>query len=193
MEQHLDTDYLRALRKLYTSTQLLKDAAIEKMVCYWGLDAVERLRLNQYSYTALRSSVKVAERLGIEEANRLLGQVSLRRLRSSKRGRASVREVTAGDWQELAALALNEATSEALQIPNLTNDEQVRFGMTEPLSIFGHRIAAAFSAYGRRRLQESNTLVDVDNTDIADLCCDATQIAKRARTHQKYSCFQINI
>lgn len=51
-----------------------------------GLRRHQRLRLDRYSDWTLRSSVKVAERVGMEEANRLLGRVSLRRLRSNKRG-----------------------------------------------------------------------------------------------------------
>ena len=188
MKQHLNTDQLRALRRVYTSTQRLKKTAIEKMISRWGPDVVDRLHLNEYSDLVLRASVKAAEQIGMEEANRLLGQISLRRLCLNKRGWGSAREVTTGDWQDLvAALASDEAKSEVLQILDLTDDDQVRLDMMEPMSIFKQRIPVAISAYSRRRLRENNNpQVEIDDANGTDPHCETIQVAKRARTYQKY-------
>ncbi|MCJ1424785.1 hypothetical protein MMC29_002673 [Sticta canariensis] len=79
--------------------------------------------------------VKVARQVAMDEANQLLGQVSLRRLRRNKReGRHTV------PLQPLAAL---------------TDVEQDWFGISEPLSIFRERISAALSSNNRRRLREN--------------------------------------
>lgn len=76
---------------------------------------LRRLRFDEYSDWTLRFTVKVAREVGMDEANRLLGQNSLRCLRQCKRGGASVRGITTSDWQELiAALASNEAEAKVL-------------------------------------------------------------------------------
>ena len=123
------------------------------MISRWSSDVVDRLHLDEYSDLALRSSVKAAEQISMEEANRLLGWISLRCLCLNKRGRGFAQEITTGDWQDLvAALASDEAKSKVQQIFNLTDNDQVRLDMTEPLSRFRLRILAAISAYGCRQL-----------------------------------------
>lgn len=162
------------------------------MICHWSLSAVGRLYLSQYLYTALRLLVKVVKRVSIEVADQLLGRVLLHCLQSGKRGRASIQEVTAGDWQELAAvlmLALDKTVFEVLQILDLTNNEQIQFRITEPLSIFSQRILAASSAYGCRCLQEqTNFLVNIDNANKLDLSFDAILTTKHARLDQRLVC-----
>lgn len=184
-------DQLRALRRLYTSTQCLKEIAIEKIISRWGSDVVDRLHLDEYSDLALRSSVKAAKQISIEEANRLLGRISLRCFCLNKRGRGSAQEITTGNWQDLvAALASDETKSKVQQIPDLTDDDQVWLDMTKPLSIFEQRILAAISAYGRRRLQENNNhSAEIDDANETDAPRKAIQVAKCACTHQKYLCY----
>ena len=189
MKQHLDTDQLRALRRGYTSIQYNKEVAIEEMIKHWGAGAVASLNLEKYSNMSLRSSVKVAELVVMDEADALLSKIALRRLRSNKPGRGSVRGITTGDWQDLVvALASDEAKIELSRMTVLTDDEQNWFGITESLSIFGERVSAAPFSYGRRGLRESDLHQTRDNANELDLSCDTNQVAKRARIHQRYSC-----
>ena len=89
MKNHLDTKQLQALCRVYSTTQFTKESAIEEMVACWGSDTT-RLYLDRYSDWTLRTTVKVAHLIGIDEANQLLELISLRRLRLDKRGGGSL-------------------------------------------------------------------------------------------------------
>lgn len=47
------------------------------MVAHWGARAVARLNLENYSNMSLWSSIKVAELIGMEEANVMLSNIAL--------------------------------------------------------------------------------------------------------------------
>lgn len=180
MRHHFDTKQLQSLRRLYTSTQCDKDLAIDKIIKHWSPDAAKRLNLDKYSDLGLCLSVKVAQLVGIDKANVLLGLIALRRLRLGKRGRVSVREITTSDWQDLAvALASKEAKNKVFQIPALTNNKQNWFGITKPLTIFGERVPAASFSYGCCRFWESHNVpaeIGLRNT---------IETVKRARVNQR--------
>ena len=189
MKQHLDENQLRSLRQLYTSTQYAKEVAIEDMVAHWGAGAVARLNLENYSNMSLRSLIKVAELIGMEEADAMLSKIALRRLQTNRPSRGSVRGITTRDWQDLAAaLTSADAKTKVHKIPVLTDDEQNLFGITQPLSIFEERIQAPSFSYGRRRLRENSRLQTGDSARESDLSRNNTQAAKRLRVGQKYSC-----
>ena len=145
MKEHIDTQQLKALRKLYSTTESTKDRSIKETVTHWGPDAIEQLHLDEYSDFTLGSAIKVASKIDINEADRLLGSISSRRLRLNKRGGGSIQAITTADWQELVSvLDSDEAKAAILQIPALTDEEQMRLGITEPLSIFRERISLVF-------------------------------------------------
>ena len=181
MKENLDTQQLRALCKLYSTTESTKDKSIKEIVTHWGPDAIELLHLDEYSDWTLRSTIKVASKIGINEADRLLGPIFSRRLRLNKRGGGSIRAITNADWQDLVSVMdSDEAKATILQIPVLTDEEQLRLGITEPLSIFKDRISASASSYHRRRLRESNQhQARIDNTDEQEQRAGGIQTAKR--------------
>ena len=141
MKQHLDKKQLRSLRQLYSSTQFAKKTAIEDMVAHWGARAVAGLNLENYSNMSLWSSIKIAELIGMEEANIMLSKIALHRFRTNRPCRRSVRGITARDWQNLAAaLTFANAKTTVHKIPVFTNNEQNLLGITKSLSIFQERV-----------------------------------------------------
>ena len=180
MKNQLDTKQFRSLRSVYSATQLAKDSSITKVVTCCGTDT-DRLHLNTYADRTLRSAVKIAPQVSIGEADRLLGLISLRRLRLNKRGSTLLRVITTSDWEELVtALASDECKAQISQISMLTDEEQLRFGITELLSIFTQRVLALASKYNRRCLRENHlSSAGQSNFDQIKEHSAINQVAKR--------------
>ena len=75
-----------------------KSSRIDDVIKLWGQSAAELLRLGASSDFVLGYMVRVARQVTTDEANQLLEQVFLCRLRRNKRGGASYRIITAGGW-----------------------------------------------------------------------------------------------
>ena len=188
MKNNLDNEELQNLRNLYTATHTTKQKSIETMIECWGREATLGLNFNGYSNGTLRASVKVARTIkDINEVDRLLGQISLQRLRLHKPGLGSTRAIITGDWQKLAAASVSEeAKAKILQIAALTDMEQLQFGMGKPLSLFKERISANSSSYNRRRIQENyEHQPGTSNANEQLQYFDSIQIVKRLHVKQR--------
>ena len=74
------------------------------------------------------------------------------------------------------------AKAQILQIPGVSNQDHVKYGITKPLSIFEQRISVVASKYDRRRFQESNEQQTGENNPHENKQhSDIIQVAKRVR------------
>lgn len=104
----------------------------------------------------LRAAVKVAAKYSIAEANELLGRLAVRRLHNDVAGRASERNISTADWQELALLGADRNAVD--QVLPLDAQEQTIYGLVSWPSLFspaGGQAVTAESIKSRRSTRKT--------------------------------------
>ena len=99
----LNTPAMQALRNGATARRRRKDKASQQIRSAWGAGVAD-WHFEGLSEHALEYIAMASTQYSIEDATRLVTQITMQRLHQSKAGRGSSRSVLASDWKELSKI-----------------------------------------------------------------------------------------